>query len=437
MPLLCNQPHCALVETREKKDGGYEASVKNGWNGFHRKERLKLHVGDVGGSHYQAMKKCDDLLQKRQHIDVAFHSVRETCKRDYLTRLNGSIDVARMLVKLGLPFLGYDESKESNNRGNFREFRDYTAEQNPSLRKAIERFVGLVHVTETTSAYLKSSIDALFAKLKLTLKQVRGQGYDGASNMRSEFNGLQSLIMRENSSAYYVHCFDHQLQLVPVAIVRKHKGVSDFFTKISILLNVVGGSSKRRDLIRDINVKEIKLDNHFSETSFQLLICSSAFSPRDSFHDFNLENLMSLAKLYPSDFNSGNLRDLSHQLGLYIADVRDDGRFSNIQTIAELSQIMEETRKHLCYPLVYQLLKLVLVLPVATATVERCFSAMKNVKTYLRNKIGDEYLSDSLICYVEKEEMKKVTNEAVVRRFMKMQGRRFDDDRLSNHRRGF
>ncbi|EEE52071.1 hypothetical protein OsJ_33830 [Oryza sativa Japonica Group] len=122
---------------REKKDGGYEAFVKNGWNGFHRKERLKLHVGDVGGSHYQAMKKCDDLLQKRQHIDVAFHSVRETCKRDYLTRLNGSIDVARMLVKLGLPFLGYDESKESNNRGNFREFRDYTAEQNPSLRKAI------------------------------------------------------------------------------------------------------------------------------------------------------------------------------------------------------------------------------------------------------------------------------------------------------------
>ncbi len=122
---------------REKKDGGYEAFVKNGWNGFHRKESLKLHVGDVSGSHYQAMKKCDDLLQKRQHIDVAFHSVRETGKRDYLTRLNGSIDVARMLVKLGLPFRGHDESKESNNRGNFREFRDYTAEQNPSLRKAI------------------------------------------------------------------------------------------------------------------------------------------------------------------------------------------------------------------------------------------------------------------------------------------------------------
>jgi hypothetical protein len=78
-------------------------------------------------------------------------------------------------------------------------------------------------VSETTSAYLKSSIDALFIDLKLSLKQVRDQGYDGASNMRGKFNGLQSLILRENSSAYYVHCFAHQLQLVLVAIMRKHK----------------------------------------------------------------------------------------------------------------------------------------------------------------------------------------------------------------------
>jgi hypothetical protein len=74
-----------------------------------------------------------------------------------------------------------------------------------------ERFVSVVHVTETTSSHLKSSIDSLLAKFKLSLKQVRGQGYDGASNMRGEFNGLQSLIMRESRLAYYVYCFAHQL----------------------------------------------------------------------------------------------------------------------------------------------------------------------------------------------------------------------------------
>ncbi|XBH61241.1 hypothetical protein VPH35_115725 [Triticum aestivum] len=92
-----------------------------------------------------------------------------------------------------------------------------------------ESFVGLVHVKETTSSYLKSSIDSLFAKYKLSYNQVRGQGYDGASNM-------------------LVSC---------CGCCRKHKGVSNFFSMISTLLNVVGGSSKRRDMIRDINLEEI------------------------------------------------------------------------------------------------------------------------------------------------------------------------------------
>ena len=124
-----------------------------------------------------------------------------------------------------------------------------------------------------------------------------------------------------------------------------------------------------------------------------------------------------------------DLRDLNHQLSLYINDVRDDDRFSNIQTIVDLSQKkMVETGKQRCYHLVYRLLKLVLVLPVATATVERCFSAMKVVKTYLRNRIGDEHLSNMLIGYVEKEEMMKVTNGAVVDQFIKMSERRYDID---------
>jgi hypothetical protein len=117
---------------REKKDAGYEAFVVSGWNGYHRKERLKLHVGSVGSLHNKAMKKCDDLLKTKQHIDVAFRIQSEAGKKAYLTPLNGSINVARMLVKQGLSFRGHDKS---HNKGNFREFHDYTTEQNPELRK--------------------------------------------------------------------------------------------------------------------------------------------------------------------------------------------------------------------------------------------------------------------------------------------------------------
>jgi tRNA G10 N-methylase Trm11 len=43
-----------------------------------------------------------------------------------------------------------------------------------------------------------------------------------------------------------------------------------------------------------------------------------------------------------------------------------------------------------------------LILLVATASVERIFSNMSIVKTDLRNKIGDEWLNDLMICYTEK-----------------------------------
>ncbi|GKC63477.1 zinc finger MYM-type protein 1-like protein [Tanacetum coccineum] len=100
-----------------------------------------------------------------------------------------------------------------------------------------------------SSSYLKSSFDKFFAKNHLSVKQLRGQGYDGASNMCGEFNGLKAKILEENDSAYYVHCFAHQLQLVVVAVAKKHLGVVDFFYKLSLVTNVVCASCKRKDIL--------------------------------------------------------------------------------------------------------------------------------------------------------------------------------------------
>jgi len=114
-----------------------------------------------------------------------------------------------------------------------------------------ERLIGVVHVSETSASCLKSNIDNLFAKYGLSMTQVRGQGYDETSNMRGEFNGLRALIMRENSSAYYIHCFAHQLQLVIVAVAKKNDDISVFFDMVSLLINVAGASCKRKDMIRE------------------------------------------------------------------------------------------------------------------------------------------------------------------------------------------
>ena len=93
----------------------------------------------------------------------------------------------------------------------------------------IERFIGIEHVPNTTAISLKIAIDKLFSKHGLSISKLRGQGYDGASNMSGEFNGLKSIIMKENECAFFVHCFAHQLQLALLGVAKKHDLIGIFF----------------------------------------------------------------------------------------------------------------------------------------------------------------------------------------------------------------
>jgi hypothetical protein len=73
-----------------------------------------------------------------------------------------------------------------------------------------------------------------------------------------------------------------------------------------------------------------EIDSRFSETSSQLLVCSAAFDPRDQFHAFDVETLMSLAKLYPDDFSSDELRDLSLAFTLLMCEMMLDSPTSTL-----------------------------------------------------------------------------------------------------------
>lgn len=69
--------------------------------------------------------------------------------------------------------------------------------------------------------------------------------------MQGGFNGLETLILKENPSAFYVHCFSHQLQLALVAVAKKHIQVASLFTSVASIVNGVGASSKRCDILRE------------------------------------------------------------------------------------------------------------------------------------------------------------------------------------------
>ncbi|XP_039115134.1 uncharacterized protein LOC120250388 [Dioscorea cayenensis subsp. rotundata] len=65
--------------------------------------------------------------------------------------------------------------------------------------QVVERFLVIQHVADTSAFSLKVTLDELLARHGLSISKLRGQGYDEPSNMRGEFNGLKTLILKERS----------------------------------------------------------------------------------------------------------------------------------------------------------------------------------------------------------------------------------------------
>uniref|UniRef100_A0A0A9E7R8 HAT C-terminal dimerisation domain-containing protein n=1 Tax=Arundo donax TaxID=35708 RepID=A0A0A9E7R8_ARUDO len=477
-----------------------------------------------------------------------------------------------------------------------------------SQGQVIERFLGLENVANTTSSSLKKALDGMFAFHGLSISRLRGQGYDGASNMRGEFHGLQRLILNENPYAFYIHCFAHQLQLVVVSVAKCCSSVFDFFHTSTLIVNTVNASCKRRDQlakqhhenlvsqlengeifsgreknqetnlarpgntrwgshhktlcrivlmwdavlevleivaddasngdkkymasgllkqmecfefvlivhlmirllgitndlsqclqIKDQNIvravgligttlqkindirengwedlfEEVKtfcflhriiipnmedsitvrgrsrgrggqlvtyyhhfkneifnvvhdqiiveLNNRFAERPTQLLRCIACLDPRNSFANYDRGKLLELAKMYAADFSQYDLLVLREQLDIFIDDARVDPIFTSCHDLGNLAIKMVQTDRHNAHPLVYRLIELALILPVATATVERAFSAMKIIKTELRNKMSNDWLNHRMVCYIERDTFASLTDADILYHFQELE----------------
>ena len=672
--------YCYLYRPEIGEQASGDSFVSEGFTNWKKKERFDTHVGGHNSAHNQAWRRCQDLLNEKQHVQFAFAKQSDQARKDYRLRLTATLDCIRFLLCQGLAFRGHDETEISRNQGNFLELLRFLANHNEAINSVvlenapgnskviahdiqkdlvhaasiettkviledlgdglfsilldesrdvsikeqmaialryvdskgcvIERFLGIVHVRDTTALSLKAAIEALFSTHSLSMSRIRGQGYDGASNMQGELNGLKSLIIKENASAHYVHCFAHQLQLALVAVAKNHVQIALFFNIAMSVVNIVGASCKRRDVLREKQLNNVKealrvgelstgrglnqetslqragdtrwgshygslinlilmfssivdvleiivedgssleqrgeafglldsvqsfdfvfnlhlmrnilgitnelslalqrrdqdiinamtlvrvakerlqiirddgweslynevalfceknnivipnmdeifvtrgrprrnaqemtnlhhyrvelfytvidmqlqeLNNRFNEVNMELLLCVASLSPCDSFVSFDKAKLIRLAQFYPLDFSNVELLVLDNQLETYIMDVRSHNEFTSLKGINELSVKLVETKKHVVYPLVYLLVKLALLLPVSTASVERAFSAMKIVKNRLRNRMGDSWMNDCLVTYIERDVFCSIDNEKILQYFQAMKTRR-------------
>jgi hypothetical protein len=474
--------------------------------------------------------------------------------------------------------------------------------------KVVERFLRLYHVKDTTSEALKLALFKILDNHKLSISRLRGQGYDGASNMRGEFNGLQRKILDENPYAFYVHCFAHRLQLVVVAVATSSSSyVHDFFEYVSLIVTTSSSSCKKMEVLveeshkqmldrlergeistgrglnqqtslarhgdtrwgshhktllrldenwasvikilgtvdahgrnpshaagcvekmqcfafalvlnmmikllgitndlsrllqkKDMNIVHamelvqdvkfrlatmrdngwdslleevqqfcisksilvpnmddeipvrgrnrlegrtitnlhyyrakifyvlidkicVEMNHLFGDSNQEVLSCFSCLDPKNSFSKFDVEKLSRLAEIYSADFSNGDRSMLRDQLETYVLHLRNHVAFSACKDVESLAAKMVETEKHLVFSLVYKLIELALLLPMSTTSVERAFSAMKIIKSKLRNKINDDWFNHLMVCYTEREIFKSLDDVVITRRFHAFKSRK-------------
>jgi len=118
-------------------------------------------------------------------------------------------------------------------------------------RNIREEFVEFLHLHRITGACISSAIKATLEKWNLPIADMRGQGYDGASNMSSGTVGVQASIREEAPLAGYMHCSGHALNLVIASSCRQVE-IRNMTDKLKTVCSFFLFSPKREGLLLDI-----------------------------------------------------------------------------------------------------------------------------------------------------------------------------------------
>ncbi|KAK4259437.1 hypothetical protein QN277_005767 [Acacia crassicarpa] len=114
-----------------------EAFVGVGFKNWHKKDRIKVHIGDHKSTHNRCYQACQDLTKQKQHIDIVFSNISDQQRIDYRIRLKTSLDCVRFLLRNGQSFWGHDKFTSSNQQGLFLELLKFYSKPNKEMSDVV------------------------------------------------------------------------------------------------------------------------------------------------------------------------------------------------------------------------------------------------------------------------------------------------------------
>ena len=111
-----------------------------------------------------------------------------------------------------------------------------------------EDFVGFIRLPRITGEVIATQILNQLEALGLDPAKIRGQGYEGPSNMSSDNVGVQARIKEKSPKAAFIHCSGHCLNLV-ISHSCQVLGIRNAIDKIQAVYLFFSGSPKRTGLL--------------------------------------------------------------------------------------------------------------------------------------------------------------------------------------------
>ena len=172
----------------------------------------------------------------------------------------------------------------------------------PETFEVFENFVGFYQIRDIKSDTIVEAIKDILVRLQLDFKNLRGQTYDGASNMLGKKSGVAAQLKSIQPEAKETNCHGHSLNLSVKDVTQESRTVKDTMGTVGEICILGKYSPKQENLLGEIqsNIEGITEGEEFVKRKVTTLdkLCPTRWTVRAKCYQKIIDNYESLVELW-------------------------------------------------------------------------------------------------------------------------------------------